>query len=260
MQLTTRGGHIRGHRESNSVHDRAYGAHDRVYEGVKARIIAHEPPSGRRIQTGPLAEELFVSVTPVREALTRLAAERVIEEIPKAGFFVKEVSESEIADLYRLQQLLLEWTLSDIRQDGRAPGILKPPDLARNLRVGLRQGKETPTRLALRVELEQGKETPARLALRVMNELTLHIARQSGNADVIHIVGNINDRTYYVRMKDHEAFGDPKNELLRLCQAYYRREFDGVSAGLKVCFREKILRLPELLRQLRGALPRTPAE
>lgn len=242
MQVTTRGEHIRGHGESNGVRDRVYGAHDHVYEGVKARIISHEPPSGRRIQTGPLAEQLFVSVTPVREALTRLAAERVIEEIPKAGFFVKEVSESEIADLYRLQQLLLEWTLSDIRHDGRAPGILKPPDLARHLNA----------------ELEQGRETPARLGLRIMNELTLHIARQSGNADVIHIVGNINDRTYYVRMKDHEAFGDPKNELLRLCQAFYRREFDRVRAGLKACFRERILRLPELLRQLRGALPRTP--
>ena len=243
MQATTPGEHIRGHSESNSVHDRTYGAHDRVYESVKARIIAHEPPSGRHIQTGPLAEQLFVSVTPVREALTRLAAERVIEEIPKAGFFVKDVSESEIADLYRLQQLLLEWTLSDIRNDGRAPGILKPPDLASHLGV----------------ELEQRKETPARLALRVMNELTLHIARQSGNADVIHIVGNINDRTYYVRKKDHEAFGDPEKELLRLCQAYYRREFNRVRAGLNAFFGKRILRMPELLRQLRGALPGTPA-
>lgn len=243
MHVATRGEHTGGHSETNSVRDRPYGAHDRVYEGVKARIIAYEPPSVRRIQTAHLAEQLFVSVTPVREALTRLAAERVIEEIPKAGFFVKEVSESETADLYRLQQLLLEWTLNDIRHDGRAPGTLQPPDLASHLRV----------------EPEQGKEIPARLALRIMNELTLHIARQSGNADVIHIVGNINDRTYYVRMKDHEAFGDPEKELLRLCQAYHRREFDGVRAGLKACFREKILRLPELLRQLRGASPSTPA-
>lgn len=225
------------------LHDRAYGAQNRVYEGVKARIIAHEPPSGRRIQPAVLAEQLFVSVTPVREALTRLAAERVIEEIPKAGFFVKEVSESEIVDLYRLQQVLLEWTLSDIHREGRAPGILKPPDLASHLGIGL----------------EQGKETPARLALRVMNELTLHIARQSGNADVIHIVDNINDRTYYVRMKDHEAFKEPTKELLRLCQAYYRREFDELRAGLKACFQERILRLPELLRLLRGALLRPPA-
>lgn len=242
MQATTRGEHIRGHGESNDAHDRAYGAHDRVYEGVKARIIAHEPPSERRIQTAHLAEQLFVSVTPVREALTRLAAERVIEEIPKAGFFVKELSESEIADLFRLQQLLLEWTLGDIRHDGRSPGILRPPDLASRLGI----------------ELEQGKEPPARLALRVMNELTIHIARQSGNADIIHIVGNINDRTYYARMKDHEAFGDPEKELFRLCQAYYRREFDRLRAGLDACFRKRILRLPELLRLLRGRCPGTP--
>lgn len=239
MQVTTRGERIRSYEGSNGVHDRAYGAHDRVYEGVKARIIAHDPPSGRRIQTGPLAEQLYVSVTPVREALTRLAAERVIEEIPKAGFFAKEISESEIADLYRLQQLLLEWSLGDIRNDGRAPGLLKPPDLASHLGV-------LP---------ERGKRTPARMALRVMNELTLHIARQSGNADVIHIVGNINDRTYYVRMKDHEVFGDPEKELFRLCQAYYRREFDRVRAGLEAFFRQKIVRLPELIRQLRGASP-----
>lgn len=225
------------------LHDRVYGAHDRVYDGVKARIIAHAPPAGRRIQPAVLAEQLFVSVTPVREALTRLAAERVIEEIPKAGFFVKEVSESEIVDLYGLQQMLLEWTLSDLHGDGRAPGILKPPDLAGKLGLGL----------------EQGKEARARLALRLMNELTLHIARQSGNADVIHIVGNINDRTYYVRMKDHEAFGDPTKELLRLCQAYYRRDFDGLRAGLQAWFQERILRLPELLRLLRSAPPRTPA-
>ena len=239
MQVTTRGEPIRGHSESSSVRDRAYGAHDRVYEAVKAHVIAHAPPAERRIQAGPLAEQLFVSVTPVREALTRLAAERVIEEIPKAGFFVKEISESEIADLYRLQQLLLEWALRDIGpDDAPAAGILRPPDLGS--------------------VLKQGKEIPARLALRVMNELTLHIARQSGNADVIHIVGNINDRTYYVRMKDHEAFGDPEMQLFRLCQAYYRREFDRVRAGLKARFRQRIFRLPDLLRQLRGASPGTP--
>lgn len=237
MQVTTRPDRLSG------LHDRAYGAHDRVYQGVKARIIAHGLPSGRRIQPAALAEQLFVSVTPVREALTRLAAERVIEEIPKAGFFVKAVSESEIIDLYRLQQVLLEWALSDLHRDGRAPGILKPPDLATHLSLGL----------------EQRKENPARLALRVMNELTLHIARQSGNADVIHIVGNINDRTYYVRMKEHEAFGDPTKELLRLCEAYYRRDFDGLRAELKACFQQKILRLSELLRLLRSAPPRTPA-
>lgn len=54
-----------------------------VYEHVKARVVAREFPAGKRIQPEPLAERLLVSSTPVREALIRLAAERVIVKIPK---------------------------------------------------------------------------------------------------------------------------------------------------------------------------------
>lgn len=236
-----RGEHNRGYSESNSAHDRLYGAQLRVYEAVKARITAHEPPLEGRIQTAPLAEQLFVSATPIREALIRLAAERVILIVPKAGFFVKEFSASEIAGLYRLQKFLLDLALGDIRHDGREKKILRPPELARQLGA----------------ELERAKEPSASLVLRVINELTHHIARQSVEAEIMHIIDNINDRTCYTRMKDHEAFGVQKKELLCLCQAYYRLDLDRVSAGLHGYFRGRTRRLPEVLRQLEGASPGT---
>ena len=93
-----------------------------AYANVKARGIAQDFPAGKRILIEPLADQLFVSSTPVREALIRLAAERIIKDVPKAGFFVKEISESEVTDLYSLQQLLLEWCLPAIDEGRKERG------------------------------------------------------------------------------------------------------------------------------------------
>jgi len=220
-----------------------------VYERVKARVIAHEFPAGKRILVEPLADQFFVSATPVREALIRLAAERMINDVPKAGFFIKEVSETEIEGLFALQQLLLDWTLSVVanegrgndgqEHDGRAPGILKPPNL-----LG---------------EIDQAKEISPPAAARITEELFVHISRQSGNADVIHMVGNINDRTHYVRKKYFEVFEDARLGLIQLCQAYRQKEFDTLREDLRTHFHDKMERLPDLLRILRGSFLRTSA-
>lgn len=210
-----------------------------VYERVKARIIAHEFSPGKRILVEPLADQFFVSSTPVREALIRLAAERIINEVPKAGFFTKEISASEIEGLYALQLLLLDWSLSVIGNNCRAPGILKPP-------------------LAFD-EIGHGKEISSEAVVRFADELFVHIARQSGNADVIRLIENINDRTQYVRRQYFEVFEDAECQLLQLCQTYYRKEFDQLRNGLSAHFQEKMDRLPDLLRILRGSLLKTSA-
>lgn len=215
-----------------------------VYERVKARIIAHEYAPGKRIQVEPLADQFFVSSTPVREALIRLSAERVINDVPKAGFFIKEISAAEIEGLYALQQLLLDWCLSTIGNDcrgndNRTPGILKPPHIFD--------------------ETGHGKEISSDAAIRIMNELFTHISRQSGNADVIGLIGNINDRTHYIRTKYFEIFEDAGCQLLQLCETYYQKDFDQLRDDLRTYFHDKMDRLPDLLRLLRGAALRTSA-
>jgi len=207
-----------------------------IYERVKARIIAHELPAGKRILVEPLADQLFVSNTPVREALIRLAAERVIKDVPRAGFFVKEISEVEIEGLYGLQQLLLDWSLSIIGNDERAPGILKPPNLFD--------------------KIDKAKEISPQTAMRIKHELFIHISMQSGNGDVIGLVRNVNDRTHYVRKNDYEIFGGAEHELLQLCQAYYQKDFEKLREDLRTYFHEKMDRLPDLLRVLRGSFLR----
>lgn len=203
-----------------------------VYERVKARVIAHDLPVGKRILIEPLADQLFVSSTPVREALIRLSAEHVIQGVPKSGFFIKEISEAEIRDLYALQHLLLDWSLSAIRKDDGKPGMLKPPNLL--------------------AELHDKEDIPPSTAVRLTNTLLIHIARQTGNTDIIGIIANINDRTHYARDRDFATFEDTTHHAIQLCHLYYKKEFDALRKNLATYFHEKICRLPDLLRALRG--------
>ncbi len=207
----------------------------RVYCEIKARVITHELPVGKRILVEPLADQLFISNTPVREALIQLAAERLIKDVPKAGFFTKELSESEIRDLYTLNQLLLDWSLSVTRNDGRVPGMLKPPSFFR--------------------EMDKSGTNSPREVVRILNKFFIHIAGQSGNADIIHLVQNINDRTYYIRLKEYELFSDSEIDLRRLCYTYHRKEIDRLRNDLQAYIRKTIEWLPDLLRILMSSLP-----
>jgi DNA-binding GntR family transcriptional regulator len=220
-----------------------------VYERVKARIIANTIPAGRRILVEPLADQFFVSSTPVREALIRLSAERVINDVPKAGFFAKEITENEIEGLFALQQLVLDWTLSVMEDDARgsdarenqshALGILKPPDLLDRL--------------------DQTKSISPRTAVAIIDALFGHISRQSGNGDVIHMVGNINDRTHFVRQHYFEVFDDAQETLVQLCRAYHGQNFAILREDLRAHFHDMMDRLPGLLKIVRGHLLRTSA-
>lgn len=64
------------------------GLADQVYEALKERILDMEYAPGERLVIDQIARELGVSGTPVRDALTRLAAERVIDFTPFRGFAV----------------------------------------------------------------------------------------------------------------------------------------------------------------------------
>ena len=57
---------------------------------------------GQRISLPEISNKLEVSVTPVREALTQLTESGVVVYIPNRGFFVSELEEKEIKDVYQI--------------------------------------------------------------------------------------------------------------------------------------------------------------
>jgi DNA-binding GntR family transcriptional regulator len=73
--------------------DRARGGtRGQVYSALLEAITAAELEPGRRLSENELADSLGVSRTPVREALIRLADERLVEIVPQLGTFVTRIS------------------------------------------------------------------------------------------------------------------------------------------------------------------------
>jgi DNA-binding GntR family transcriptional regulator len=76
------------------------------YEVIYQRIVEGTYQPGQRLIEQRLAEDLEVSRTPVREALRRLEAGGLIVVERNRGAVVREVSRSELIDLYELRARL----------------------------------------------------------------------------------------------------------------------------------------------------------
>lgn len=78
----------------------AAGTMARVYQTLKARVMAGEFAPGERIDPARLSAELAASATPIRDALHRLAGERLVETWQHEGFRQPIVTEAGLRDLY----------------------------------------------------------------------------------------------------------------------------------------------------------------
>lgn len=62
-----------------------------AYDAIETMIVTLELPPGSRISEKALSQKLDIGRTPVREALQRLAYERLVNILPRAGAIVSEI-------------------------------------------------------------------------------------------------------------------------------------------------------------------------
>ena len=87
--------------------DIGYGeAADMVYTSLKERVFEGGVQPGERIVETAVAEYYGVSRTPVREAISRLVNEGIIERSRGRGLVVVELLEEEVEDLYVTRMVL----------------------------------------------------------------------------------------------------------------------------------------------------------
>jgi DNA-binding GntR family transcriptional regulator len=81
---------------------------EQVLDHIREGILSGRLAAGVRIDQHALAEELGVSIIPVRESLRQLEAEGLIEKRPYRGAFVTELSMTELMDIYVTRESLEE--------------------------------------------------------------------------------------------------------------------------------------------------------
>lgn len=78
-------------------------ASDSVYGAVRQAILSRTLKPGQRLHVHDLALQLGVSPTPVKDALTRLEAESLIEIRPRSGTFVTALSPVDVAETFEIR-------------------------------------------------------------------------------------------------------------------------------------------------------------
>ena len=187
-------------------------AADRAYSTLKQRLLVGLYPMGFRLEAAPIADDIHVSVTPVREALYRLAGQRLVHAVAGDGFYVPILSEVAIRDLFNWNAHLCLHAL---------------------------RGQHWPTSEVARVDQS---DIVARGAC-----LFLRIAAAAENGELSEAVNANNDRLAPLRAVDTAIFSDAAEEmsnmeqaltthdreLLSLVRAYHRRRKHAVMKYLR---------------------------
>jgi len=184
----------------------------RAYGGLKQMLREGRAPPGSRLDPAALSATLVASVTPVRDALHRLAGERLVTATSD-GFHVPALSEPDLRDLYAWNHQLLLLALRASRQS-RA-GFLPTPSQEAH---------------------------PADM----VEALFAAIGRAANNREQLLAIEGVNDRLHAVRRAELRVLDRIDEELADLIAADLR----ALRSLIGRYHRRRIAAAPELVRAL----------
>lgn len=191
---------------------------ERVFDALKHDILSGELPPGTKLEPAALADRLNSSVTPVRDALHRLAGALLVEMRASEGFYLPFVTEPGLRDLYAWNADLVR-TLVRAWPNRRAP--LKADALPADI----------------------GRATAAFFELFV---------GRADNREHVYQMGFANDRLARARVAERRVFDDleaelrelamafdnaTNGELLKRVAAYHRRRLHATAAIVRALYR-----------------------
>lgn len=197
---------------------------DRVYLALKTQLMSGRFRPGEHLEPGAIGEELNASITPVRDALHRLAGERMVEAPRHDGFRVPAPTEFEIRDLY-------EWNRALI-------------DLAVRAR---------PRARSRRTESRPDPGSGANLSSpRSVAELFESLVRRSQSNEHLAAVRSLNERLATLHLAEQSLFPDHDEEVEALHAALGEEDIRPLRKQLRTYHRRRQRHAGQLLMILRG--------
>jgi DNA-binding GntR family transcriptional regulator len=206
--------------------------HTNAYEKLKLLLATSQLRPDEHLKINELAGHLNVGVTPLREALIRLASEGLITLHPKRGFFAKAVTIDELRELYHFAYCLLRssllWGTARISTEGLRA------ELARDLS-----------------DVQDGQYVIA--ATRAIEQLYEKIAALSGIGEMSKVIRNYSDRTRAVRLVYVEQIEQVESTtafVLMIADLLEANDREKIVPRLQQRFEAKTSHLPRLVKEV----------
>ncbi|MHB1376994.1 MAG: GntR family transcriptional regulator [Candidatus Humimicrobiaceae bacterium] len=90
---------------------------NQAYKKIKLLIIENKLKPGEKIIQQKIADELEISIGMIIGALSILQNERLVEYLPRRGFFVKNISKKEFCDLLEVRSVLESLAVENISKN-----------------------------------------------------------------------------------------------------------------------------------------------
>lgn len=191
-------------------------ASDSVFQILREGILARTFRPGERLNVHDLAARLGVSLTPVKDAINRLAAEGLIEIKPRSGTFVTAISPSDVAETFEiraaLECLAAERMLARITEE----------DVGRFAKLA--------------ADLEKPVTTKKQRTFHEVKNIEFHalIVELSGNRKLIEMYRNLNAHIQIARIHDTRREWTARMEQ-------ERREHREIFAAIKARDRQRLV-------------------
>ncbi len=100
-------------KSNNHVHKKG-SINQKAYEELKRLISINEFVPGQKLIYNDIAKKLNLGVTPIIQALNRLEASNLVKYVPNKGYYVGEITEDEVRQLYQAREALEVSVIPDV--------------------------------------------------------------------------------------------------------------------------------------------------
>lgn len=181
----------------------------KIYHHLRRKLLAGKLHPGSRLDYKKISTEIGVSVTPVREAMGKLASEGLVDLVPRAGAFVRKLGRQEAVELYGVREAIETYAAAKAAQKITEPRLEQLEALL-----------ETMRQLITRASTAGGAMTGEPLAEFLEADLAFHmtIIEAAGNPRLTKLAG---DSHIHSRIFGAERFGHSQ-ELLEEADQNHR--------------------------------------
>lgn len=188
-------------------------------EKLREMILADQLKTGEPLSEIALAEELGVSRTPVREAITLLESEGLVRVVPGKGAFVSEISIEDYKEINDLR-ICLEPLAATLAMDA-----IPAKELDEEVRIWTRY----------RDTVDRGEPLDSEEIARADGELHDLIAKHCNNGRLrqfLNILAIQRSRLVFIMWRSQKFNSDVIRQHLDILDCFKRRDADGLRRAM----------------------------